>query len=214
MKKKLLLIGGGGHCKSCIDVVESTADWEVFGIIDLPEKIGEKICGYSIVGSDDDIERFKNQVDGALITVGHIKSNAVRLKIFSQLKKLGFSLPVIISSNAHVSKHASIDEGTIIMHQVIVNAGAKIGANCIINSKALVEHDARVGDHCHISTAAVLNGDVTVGNNCFIGSTSTINHGVTICDDSIIASKTLIRKNIRKSGMFFQSNPLKHSYYE
>ena len=29
MKKKIILIGGGGHCKSCIDVIEGENKFEI-----------------------------------------------------------------------------------------------------------------------------------------------------------------------------------------
>ena len=64
-------------------------------------------------------------------------------------------MPVIISPFSHVSKHTTIDEGTIIMHRVVVNAGAMVGRNCILNTGSLIEHDTEIGDHTHISTAAV-----------------------------------------------------------
>ena len=45
-KKEIILIGGGGHCKSCIDVIESTNDFSIAGIIDSKDKIGDSILGY------------------------------------------------------------------------------------------------------------------------------------------------------------------------
>ncbi|MBD3768262.1 MAG: acetyltransferase, partial [Gammaproteobacteria bacterium] len=27
--KQLLLIGAGGHCKACIDVIEQIGDWQI-----------------------------------------------------------------------------------------------------------------------------------------------------------------------------------------
>lgn len=39
MNKPLILIGGGGHCKSVIDVVES-AGYTILGIMDMPEMVG------------------------------------------------------------------------------------------------------------------------------------------------------------------------------
>ena len=39
--KKLILVGAGGHCKSCIDIVEKTGEYNIVGLIDLKEKIGE-----------------------------------------------------------------------------------------------------------------------------------------------------------------------------
>ena len=32
--KKLILIGAGGHCKSCIDVIENQNKFKVEGLID------------------------------------------------------------------------------------------------------------------------------------------------------------------------------------
>ena len=32
--KKIILVGGGGHCKSCIDVIENENKYKIIGIID------------------------------------------------------------------------------------------------------------------------------------------------------------------------------------
>ena len=45
MKEKILLIGGGGHCKSVIDVVELEGRYSVSGIIDKRELVGSKVLG-------------------------------------------------------------------------------------------------------------------------------------------------------------------------
>jgi len=39
MSKPLILVGGGGHCKSVIDVAES-AGYTILGIMDMPEMVG------------------------------------------------------------------------------------------------------------------------------------------------------------------------------
>ena len=166
----IILIGGGGHCKSCIDVIEQEGKYHIAGIIDLPEKAGDKILDYKISGSDEDLEMLSKKYRNFLVTLGFVKSPELRIRLYKRLKELGVNLPVIISPRAYVSKHALISEGTIVMHGSIVNASAHIGANCIINSRALVEHDAFVCDHCHIATAAVVNGGVVVGAGSFIGS--------------------------------------------
>lgn len=38
---EIILIGGGGHCKACIDVIETERKYRIAGIIDIPEKKGE-----------------------------------------------------------------------------------------------------------------------------------------------------------------------------
>lgn len=173
MKPKIILIGGGGHCRSVIDVIELENRFEIMGIVDKNEFIGKRVLGYEIIASDDDLETLFERCQNAVITVGQIKSNQVRVALFYKLKKIGFNLPTIISPLAYLSKHASVDEGTVIMHHALVNANAKIGKNCIINTKALIEHDCIVADSCHISTASVINGGVVVEANTFYGSNST-----------------------------------------
>jgi sugar O-acyltransferase (sialic acid O-acetyltransferase NeuD family) len=180
MKEKIVLIGGGGHCHSVIDVIELTNKYEIIGIVDTKENIGKKVLGYEIIGCDDDLETIFLSCKNALITIGQIKTSDLRIKLFDKLKDIDFNFPVIISPIAYVSKHATIDEGTVIMHHALVNANVKIGKNCIINSKALIEHDCIIGDNCHISTASVINGGVMVKDNTFFGSNATSKQGIEI----------------------------------
>ena len=173
MKEKIVLLGGGGHCHSVIDVIEQEDKYQIIGIIDKKELIGSDILGYKIIACDDDLEEIFKTCKNAIITVGQIESNHIRVKLFNKLKEIGFNLPVIISPLSYVSKHSFIEEGTIIMHHALVNANAKIGKNCIINTKALIEHDVIIEDNCHISTASVINGGVKVKANTFVGSNAT-----------------------------------------
>ena len=172
-RNKILLVGGGGHCKSVIDVIEQEGKYEITGIIDKKELMGQEVLGYKIIACDNDLEALFKEYKYALVTVGQIKSNSLRVKIFNILKEIGYELPVIISPLAYVSKHATIEEGTVVLHHALVNASAKIGINCIINTKALIEHDVAIKDNVHISTGVIINGGVIVKENTFVGSNTT-----------------------------------------
>ncbi len=180
MKEKIVLLGGGGHCHSVIDVIEQENKYQIVGIIDKKELFGTNVLGYKIIASDDDLEEIYKTCKNAIITVGQIESNHVRVKLFNRLKEIGFNLPIIISPIAYVSKHSFIDEGTVVMHHAFINANVRIGKNCIINSKALIEHDVIIEDNCHISTASVINGAVLVKANTFLGSNATSKQSVEI----------------------------------
>jgi len=192
-KQDIILIGGGGHCKSCIDVIEQEGIYSISGIVDLPEKKGEKILGYEIFANDDDIAELANTYNTFFITMGHLDSPQRRIELFNLIKKLNKALPVIVSPNAYISKHAEIDEGTIIMHQTVINAGSKIGKNCIINNKALIEHDAIIGDHCHISTGAIVNGGVKIGSETFYGSGAVSKQYINIPEKSFIKANSIVK---------------------
>ena len=181
-KPELILIGAGGHARSCIDVIEQEGCFQIAGLVGLSEQKDIKCTyyDYSVIGSDKDLCKLAKLYRYALIAVGQIQTSEQRILLYQKALKLGFQLPTIIAPTAHVSRHSSIGYGTIIMHSAIVNAGARIGNNCIINSRSLIEHDAKVEDHCHISTGAIINGGVSVGSGSFIGSGSIIKQGVTI----------------------------------
>ncbi len=199
---KLILIGGGGHCKACIDVIELENKYQIAGILDLPQRQGEKILGYKIIASDDAIPRLAKKGYSFLITIGHLGKPDLRNKIFGIVKQSGGEMPVIKSPLAHVSNHSCIKEGTIIMHQVIINADAQIGNNCIINNKALIEHDVIIGNNTHISTSAIINGACSIGQNTLIGSATVLKHVINVGDNIIIGAGSVVTKDILESGVY------------
>lgn len=194
--KNLLLLGGGGHCHACIDVIEVTRQFKIAGIV-LPLSDGRaSVLGYPILGSDEDLPKLLKQTPQALVAVGQIKSSKVRIHLFQLLKSWNAELPVIESPRSYRSRHASVGEGSILMHGSVTNANAKIGANCIVNSLALIEHDAVIGSHSHIATGARVNGGVRIGEGCFIGSGAILKEGVEVGAHSIIGAGLVVTKNI------------------
>ena len=193
MKYDLLLIGGGGHCKSVIDVIEQEAKYTIAGIIDQQEFVGQKVSEYDIIGCDDDLESLFQNYKYAFVTVGQIKSPDLRVKLYARLEAIGFELPSIISPRAYISKHAVIGAGSIVMHDALVNANAVVGKNCIINTKALIEHDSKIEDHCHISTGALLNGGTIVHEGTFFGSGAVSKEYVTIPKRSFIKAGSIVK---------------------
>lgn len=186
MKEKILLLGGGGHCHSCIDVIETEGKYEIAGIVDKSESRNKNVLGYPVIGTDNDLHELLKITKNILITIGQIKNFSLRMSKFHELKNLGYQFPIVISPRAYVSSHATLDEGTIVMHDALVVAGAKIGKNCIINSKALIEHDSSIGDFSHVSTAAVVNGNCQIGAKSFLGSNCVIREGVTLPIESVV----------------------------
>jgi sugar O-acyltransferase (sialic acid O-acetyltransferase NeuD family) len=204
--ESIVLIGGGGHCLSCIDVLRLENRFEIVGILDAPEKFGTSVMGIEVIGNDDDIPRFAGIYKNFLITIGQIKHSEKRVRIFETVTKHNGNLPVIISPKAYVSPSAIIGEGTIIMHNALVNAKAVVGKSCIINTGALLEHEASIGDFCHISTHAVVNGQVSIGNHSFIGSNAVIANNVSLPEKIIVAAGASILRSPGQTGTYI-GNP-------
>lgn len=194
--KKIILIGGGGHCISCIDVIESEKKFQINGVV-LPILGKSKyLLDYPIIGTDEDLPKLLKKTPNVIICVGQIKNPKIRIKLFNFLKKNGANFPIIKSPYSYCSKYSTLGAGTILMHNSIVNANSNIGLNCIINSRSLVEHDVKIDNYCHISTGAIINGGVKVGQGSFVGSGSIVKEGVTIGKQVIIGSGKTILKDV------------------
>lgn len=198
--KGLLLIGGGGHCRAAIDVIEA-AGLSIAGVLDRPEVGLIEVLGHPVLGCDEALPTLVKQGHTVLVTIGQIQSAALRIRAFKAAKAAGAQMPCIVSPHAYVSRHAMLGDGTLVLHGAVINATAHVGHNVIVNSLALIEHDTVVGDHCHIATGARVNGNVTIGHGCFIGSGTVVKNGVTIGAGTVIGAGEVIRHDLPEGSL-------------
>lgn len=202
--EKIILVGGGGHCKVLVDIIESEGRFEIAGILDRNK---DGVLGIPVIGDDEDLqELFSSGIKNAAICVGGLSNPKVRERIYDNLKKIGFQLPVLKHPNSIVSKYAEIGEGTCIMAGAVINPCAKINEICVINTSAVIEHDCTLKCNVNVSPRAVVLGDVEIRENTLIGSGSIIKQGVKIGRNSMIGAGSLVLKNISDEVLAF-GNP-------
>ncbi len=194
---KLVLIGGGGHCKSVLDAALRSKRFDEIVITDHTRQKGAQLYGCMVVGSDEELPRLKdNGFEHAFITVGSIQSTAIREQLAECAERLGFHFPVIVDPSATISENASMGDGTFVGKHAVVNAGAQIGKHCIINTGAIVEHDCSVGAFSHVAVGAVLCGEVYLGKSAFIGANSTVIQGLRIGTRAVIGANSTVIRNV------------------
>jgi len=198
MKKKIILVGGGGHCLSCIDVINMENKFEIFGIVD---KSPVNIKKYVHLGNDNEIYKKKFKVKNILISIGQITNSKLRKKIYSKLLGLEYNFPTIISPLSYLSKDSQLGDGSIVHHNAIINSFSSIGDNCIINTGSIIEHETKIANHCHISTGSIVNGGVEIGECTFLGSNSAVKQGIKIGKNCVIGAGVFINKNIKDNSI-------------
>lgn len=206
MNKKLLLIGGGGHCHSVLSSVLSLNKYEEIGIVDYTDT---SVLGVSVVGQDEDLPVLKK--DGwtdAFITVGSVGDTRLRQHLYQMVIDNGFMVPAIIDATAIIAQNAKVAEGCYIGKGVILNSGSYIGKCAIINTGAIIEHDCLIGDFAHISPGTVLCGHVSVGNHSHIGAGSVVRQQIEIGKDVLAGAGSVIVSNIPDCVKAF-GNPCK-----
>lgn len=199
----IILVGGGGHCRSVIEAAESSG-LIIKGIIDLPDRVGERVGDHPVIGVDPDIPDYVNKYR-FIVTVGHIGNCGIRERLCGFIDSVGGRMATIIASTAHLSRHVIIGEGTVVLHSACVNSGAVIGRNCIINTGAIIEHDSLIEDNVHVSTGAIINGGVKIGKGSFIGSGVIVGHGVRIGPGVVLGAGSVTVKDLLTSGVYYGS---------
>lgn len=194
--KKLLLLGGGGHCASIADCLLESALYDEIALVDTHP--GPALFGrIPVVGTDDDLRAlFAAGYHYGFVSLGSVGDTRVRRKLSSLLQECGFEIPNIIAPSAYVSPFAKLGQGIFVGRNAIVNARAEIGTCAIINTGAIVEHDCRVGAYAHISPSAVLCGTVCVGDDTHIGANAVIRQGLSVGARSIIGIGSVVTKAI------------------
>tara|TARA_B100000787_G_scaffold30907_1_gene20754 strand:- start:7102 stop:7671 length:570 start_codon:yes stop_codon:yes gene_type:complete len=188
--KKIILIGSGGHARSCVEVIESEKKYKISFLV---EKTSENKAKFSTISESNFISNYKLNKKNILICVGQLKSGKQRKKIYEFYKNKGCSFPIIKSKSSYISNSSTVNEGTIIMHKAFINGNSNIGKNCIINTGAIIEHDVVIEDNVHIAPGAIILGGCIIKENSFIGS------------GTVLKQNTLLKKNsILSSGKYFK----------
>lgn len=195
---EIILVGAGGHCQCCIDIIESYKNFKIVGLID--SNITKKIYNYRVIGNDNSLLKLFDSYKYAFVSIGEYRNPHLREKIFNNLKKLNYKIPVFKSSNSYISKKSTINDGTLIMHNTVISTGVSIGYNCIINSGTVIEHNSVIQDNCNLSPGVIINGDVKIGKNTFIGSGSIIKEGITIGENCFIRMGTILKENLKENS--------------
>lgn len=191
--ERIVLLGGGGHCKSMVDTICRQGLFEIAAIVDRPDRIGETVCGYPVRHTDDDLDSlFASGIRLAAVSVGGIGDFSLRERLYLRASRIGFRFPVICDPSAVISPFATIGAGVFIGKLCVVNAGADIQPMAIINTGAIVEHDCRIGAFAFLAPAATLSGNVTIGEHTHIGTGACVIQQVAIGAHTLIGAGSVV----------------------
>tara|TARA_B110000003_G_scaffold218640_1_gene218318 strand:+ start:5076 stop:6140 length:1065 start_codon:yes stop_codon:yes gene_type:complete len=186
-KNSIVIIGGGGHAKTCIDILKQNSKYEIIGIVDSKIDPGTDIMGIKVIGDNSILQDLRDDgVSYAVNGVGSVSNPKIRKKVYQLIKDMGFQLPNIIHPSAVIEPSAKYGEGNQFMMGCSVGSDTVINDNCLINSGAIVSHDSMLHSHCHIAPGAILAGSVDIGTSSLIGMGSTIYIGVKVGKETII----------------------------
>lgn len=196
ISSSLILVGGGGHCRSVIDLVRAAGTYHIEGILDREENVGRIVAGCEIIGTDAMIGELARKGCSFLVTAGLVGRSSLRMNLFEAVRAVGGAVATVISPMAYVASDAELGAGCTVGHGAVVNSGARVGENCIVNTGAIIEHDATIGSHCHVATGAIVNGGCHVGASGMIGSRAVLLQGVRVGSECVVGAGAVVLRDV------------------
>ena len=204
IKKRINLLGAGGHAKVIIDILKSQ-NKEINKIFDQDTTI-VKHLDFSVI---HDLESIESPL---IISIGN---NLTRKKIVGFLKNVEYD--IALSKTAIISEKCDIGIGTVVMQGAIIQSSAKLGEHVIINTGATIDHDCIIHSYAHIAPGANLCGNVEIGEGALIGAGSVIIPGVRVGNWTTIGAGSIVINDI-PDNVIAMGNPCKilkiNNHYE
>lgn len=193
----LVIYGGGGHAKMCVELINQSNTFKVKGIVDDNMPSGTSIFEIPVLGSEFHLDQFiKEGLSNITLGIGAVLNHDLRNKLFTKLKSKKLDIPTIIHPSAMVEPSVKLGEGNQIMQGAIIGSDVRIGDNCIINSGCIISHDAIIGNHVHIAPGAIIAGGVTIGDHTIVGMGVTVFLGLTIGENVTIHNGVHVFNNV------------------
>ena len=194
MRKKdvILLYGAGGLGVEVLDLLHRSGRWS--------NRMPLFIDDFSPTGSTLDIKKVSYEYaldkyfgSDLIVTVGDPHA---REQILSRAKDGGFSLPTIVDSNARVSKHCEVGEGSVICAGSTIAARSKVSSNVLINVSSIVGHDVKIGRSSVLASMVNTGGFCEIGTEVMLGMSVTLRPGVKIGDNTVVALGSTVFSDI------------------
>lgn len=196
-KKKILILGSGGHAKVVADTIEQSGEYQIAGFVD-NVNTGHVYLNYSVIGNDDQLqELYYSGITCAAIGIGYLGDGGLRQRLYQTLKDIGFELPPIIDKTAAIAKEVVLAEGAYVGKLAVVNSEASLGIMSIVNTRAVVEHNCNIGDFSHVAIGATVCGGTYVGDAAFIGAGAVVVQEKHVGNNVIVGAGSVVLKDVK-----------------
>ena len=204
--ERIIVIGGGGHAKAVIDVLERQGRYAIAGYLDIHQPKGHRCLGYENVEEKDDFRRAAKDLGarGGIIAIG---DNAKRALLAAAVRAVlpEFHFVTAVHPSAILGKNVVVGAGTVVMAGVVINPDTRVGEHCIINTRASLDHDNLLGSFVSIAPGVTTGGNVAVGDSSAVGLGANIIHGIIVGEHAVIGAGSTVIENIPSYVVAFGS---------
>lgn len=195
---KTIIVGAraDGHAKVVLEILLAKKDFEIAGFIDDDErKIGEKIRGYKVIGTMQQLPDLMQRlsISKGIVAIGH---NTMRRNLTQKLIHYGIEVINAIHPTAHFDSDVELGYGCYIGQGVILVTGTKVG-NCVnIHTGATIDHDNVIADGANIGPGVHTAGRVKIGKDAFLGTGTVAIPDTEVGEGAVVGAGSVIIKKV------------------
>jgi acetyltransferase EpsM len=180
--EKLIIVGAGGLGSEVASVVKRvTSDAPRFELLgycdDSAEKRGQKIEGFPVLGTAEQIDR---ELDSKPSFVCAIGNNRIRLEVVKRLLGLGWKGATIVDPSVYCAETVKIGPGSYVAPKSTLSPYVEIGSHVIVNFGASITHNVKLENYSQVAPGAGVMGFGTLKEGAFVAANGAVMPGVTI----------------------------------
>ena len=195
--RNIVIFGSSGHAKVILDSIKKEGKYKIVGFIDSYKCKDEVVCGYRILGTEDELPSLIDKLDihGGIVAVG---DNWQRKKFVERILEHipDFNFITVIHPKAVIDESSCIGKGSVIMANVVVNSECEIGDFCILNTSSTLDHDGKMGQYSSLAPGVCTGGQVVLKEFSAICLGAKVNSNITIGCHSVIGAGSLVMEGV------------------
>ncbi|MFN3783583.1 MAG: acetyltransferase [Spirosomataceae bacterium] len=163
-------------------------------------------CGLPVVPFEEITTLYPPTEFQFFVPLSERKMNAIRAKVYGEVKELGYTFISYISSKATVLTD-QIGENCFILEDNTIQPFVKIGNDVVLWSGNHIGHHSTIHDHVYFTSHVVLSGRCEVGAYSFFGVNATIRDGCKIGEGTLVAMGANITRPKTDEWSIWKGNP-------
>ena len=191
-RRKLLVLGADPFAEDIADLVSDIEGYELVGFVENEDRAicRQKLLDLPVVWIDD-----VAQLGDSLYCVCVVWSQK-RRKFIRQATSLGLRFATLVHPKAHVSRTATLGEGTVVEAGTVIGAQTRIGRHVLVKRGCLIGHHAEIGDYVDLNPGVNIAGKATVGERTWIAMGAVVLDHISIGRDSVVGAGAVVTRDV------------------
>jgi len=203
MKRSVVVIGGGGHGREVLDVIDAhnsagrPEGLDVLGVVDDgPSELTHarlKQRGVPFLGSLRQWLSENTREVGYVIGIG---DGTARRSIDRAMTRAGLEAVSLVHPASTAGFGVSLAPGAVVFAGAVLATNIQIGRHTHVHRCATVGHDCSLGDFVTVNPSASISGDCVVEDHVMIGVGAAILQGLTVGRGATVGGSACVVRDV------------------